>query len=279
MNEKHYTTNTIFPNFPKETLNHDANHSTSHVLLTSLSLSTSLYLSYLHWPLSHAFRAFFEGVVLCYRCGDQVGPDRWDNPAADDPVTYPTLASAIKPVDGCGNFYQTRDKSNFLAACPASSYCVKIVNLRNPLNRKQHQWTTLSNCDFVDQSENAFPQPQLNLECTKISWYDARNLGRILPGLKTGYSRQTKWPREMTLTRCLDYTVRWSNFDPLDPKIGVFLQSTEATPCGNVLEWKLTPENPHADNMFMAAMAMVLAWKIAEDSQSFVINTKLWHSL
>ncbi len=30
-------------------------------------------------------------------------------------------------------------------------------------------------------------------------------------------------------------TVRWSNFDRLDPKMGVFLQSTEATPCGHLL--------------------------------------------
>ncbi len=39
-------------------------------------------------------------------------------------------------------------------------------------------------------------------------------------------------------------TVRWSNFDRLDSKMEVFLQSTEAIPCGHVLEWELTPENP-----------------------------------
>ncbi len=64
-------------------------------------------------------------------------------------------------------------------------------------------------------------------------------------------------------------TVRWSNFDPLDPKMGVFLQSTQATPCGHVLKWKLNPENPPADTMFMAAMGMVRPWKIAEDFESF----------
>ncbi len=47
-------------------------------------------------------------------------------------------------------------------------------------------------------------------------------------------------------------TVRWSNFDRLDPKMGVFLQSTEATPCGHLLKGKLTPENPPADTIFMA---------------------------
>jgi hypothetical protein len=31
-------------------------------------------------------------------------------------------------------------------------------------------------------------------------------------------------------------TVRWSNFDRLDPKMGVFLQSTEAIPCGHVFK-------------------------------------------
>jgi hypothetical protein len=38
-------------------------------------------------------------------------------------------------------------------------------------------------------------------------------------------------------------TVRWSNFERRDPKTGVFLKSTEATPCGYFFEWKLTPEN------------------------------------
>jgi hypothetical protein len=31
-------------------------------------------------------------------------------------------------------------------------------------------------------------------------------------------------------------TVRWSNFDRRDPKMGVFLQRTEATPCGHILK-------------------------------------------
>ncbi len=74
-------------------------------------------------------------------------------------------------------------------------------------------------------------------------------------------------------------TVRLSNFDRQDPKIGVFLQSTEATPCGHILKWKHTPEKHPADTMFMAAMAMVRPWKIVEDFQSFVKNTKLWPSL
>jgi hypothetical protein len=74
------------------------------------------------------------------------------------------------------------------------------------------------------------------------------------------------------------YTVRWSNFDHRDRKMGVFLQSTEATPCGHLLELKLTPENPPADTMFMAAVAMVLPWKIVEDFQSLVKNMKLWPS-
>ncbi len=50
--------------------------------------------------------------------------------------------------------------------------------------------------------------------------------------------------------------------------MGVFLQSTEATPCGH-LKWKFTTEDPTAFTMFMAAMAMVLPWKIVEDFQSF----------
>ncbi len=32
------------------------------------------------------------------------------------------------------------------------------------------------------------------------------------------------------------HTVGWSNFDPLDPKMGVFLKSTEATTCGHLLK-------------------------------------------
>jgi hypothetical protein len=35
------------------------------------------------------------------------------------------------------------------------------------------------------------------------------------------------------------------------------------------------PKTPPVDTMFMAAMAMVLPGKIAEDFQSFVENTKL----
>jgi hypothetical protein len=57
--------------------------------------------------------------------------------------------------------------------------------------------------------------------------------------------------------------------------MGVFLQSTEATPADIFLNESLPPENPPADTMFMAAMAMVLSWKIVEDIQSFVKNTKL----
>jgi hypothetical protein len=38
---------------------------------------------------------------------------------------------------------------------------------------------------------------------------------------------------------------------------------------------KAYPRKPPSDTMFMAAMAMVLPWKIVEDSQSFVENTKL----
>jgi hypothetical protein len=63
-----------------------------------------------------------------------------------------------------------------------------------------------------------------------------------------------------------------SNFERWDQKTGVFLQSTEATPCGHLLKSKLTPENPTAETMFMAAIAMVLPWKIVEDYQSFVKN-------
>ncbi len=33
---------------------------------------------------------------------------------------------------------------------------------------------------------------------------------------------------------------------------------------------------PLSETMFMAAMAVVLPWKIVEDFQSFVKNTKLW---
>jgi hypothetical protein len=75
-----------------------------------------------------------------------------------------------------------------------------------------------------------------------------------------------------------EHTVRWSNFQRRDPKVGIFLKSTEATPWGYISKWKLTPENPPVDTMSMAAIAMVLLWKIAEDFQSFVKNTKLWAS-
>jgi hypothetical protein len=53
-------------------------------------------------------------------------------------------------------------------------------------------------------------------------------------------------------------TVNRSNFDPLDPKRGIFSKSKVATPCGHFFKRKLTPDNPPADIMFMAVMAMVL---------------------
>jgi hypothetical protein len=61
--------------------------------------------------------------------------------------------------------------------------------------------------------------------------------------------------------------------------MGVFLQNSEAIPYGHLFKWKLTPENPTGDTIFMAAMAMVLPWRIVEDFQSFVKSTKLWPSL
>jgi hypothetical protein len=38
-------------------------------------------------------------------------------------------------------------------------------------------------------------------------------------------------------------TIRWSNFKHRGPKVGVFLKSIQATPCGHYSKWKLTPEN------------------------------------
>ncbi len=64
--------------------------------------------------------------------------------------------------------------------------------------------------------------------------------------------------RRLFLWYMHESTFRWSNFDRRDPKIGVFLQSTEATPCGHLLKCKLTPENPPTDTMFVTAMTMVL---------------------
>jgi hypothetical protein len=73
--------------------------------------------------------------------------------------------------------------------------------------------------------------------------------------------------------------VRWPQFDHQDPKMGVFLKSKQASPCGHSLEWKLTPKTPSADTMFLAAMAMVHPWKIVEDLQVSYKSTKLWPSL
>jgi hypothetical protein len=83
---------------------------------------------------------------------------------------------------------------------------------------------------------------------------DARHQARHKGG-DTALARGKK-PDRVTPWR--QHTIRWSNFDRWDPKIGVFLQSTEATPCGHPLKGKLTPENPPVDTMFMVAMAMVL---------------------
>ncbi len=55
-----------------------------------------------------------------------------------------------------------------------------------------------------------------------------------------------------------NYIVRWSNFEFRDPKVGLFFDRTQATPCGHYSKWKLAPENPHVDIMSMAAMVTVL---------------------
>jgi hypothetical protein len=39
-----------------------------------------------------------------------------------------------------------------------------------------------------------------------------------------------------TAVQLCSITVWWSNFDPREQKMGVFLQSTEVTPCGNFLK-------------------------------------------
>jgi hypothetical protein len=43
-------------------------------------------------------------------------------------------------------------------------------------------------------------------------------------------------PPSPEVSPTIDYTVRWSSFDRRYPKMGVFLQSTEATPCGHHLK-------------------------------------------
>ncbi len=75
---------------------------------------------------------------------------------------------------------------------------------------------------------------------------------------------EKKWANESKWS-----TIRWSNLDRRDPKMGVFLPRTETTPCGHLLKWKLTPQKPPVDTIFMAAMAMFLLWKIVDDLQSF----------
>jgi hypothetical protein len=45
-------------------------------------------------------------------------------------------------------------------------------------------------------------------------------------------------------------TVRWSNFDRRDPKMGVFLGSTEATTCGHLLNESLPPKTPCGHHVY-----------------------------
>jgi hypothetical protein len=55
---------------------------------------------------------------------------------------------------------------------------------------------------------------------------------RLLPLYSSGIAARPGPPLLLALQR----TVRWSNFDRRDPKMGVFLQSAEATPCGHLLK-------------------------------------------
>jgi hypothetical protein len=67
-------------------------------------------------------------------------------------------------------------------------------------------------------------------------WSQSR--GRLVVWLGYMVDRNGRWTfaDELAGTSEQQHTVRWPNFDRLDPKMGVFLRGTEATPCGHVLK-------------------------------------------
>ncbi len=57
--------------------------------------------------------------------------------------------------------------------------------------------------------------------------------------------RTSRWPKLWYKTiPSHRLTVTWSYFDRRNTKMGVFLKSTETTPCRHLLKWKFTPRNP-----------------------------------
>jgi hypothetical protein len=85
-----------------------------------------------------------------------------------------------------------------------------------------------------------------------FGWYAAKkNIGAIS---KTIFKRSNSWSSKQAIhgsqakkkkKRDLSMIKVWGrrNFG-LDPKVGVFLKSTQSTPCGHYSKWKLTPKIP-----------------------------------
>jgi hypothetical protein len=76
---------------------------------------------------------------------------------------------------------------------------------------------------------------------------------------------------------CYRQGVRWSNFDIRNPKMGVFLRSTEATPCGgHHLRWKLTArKTPCGHHAHGHGSPVKNRWRLSKFCKK---NTKLWPS-
>jgi hypothetical protein len=67
------------------------------------------------------------------------------------------------------------------------------------------------------------------------------------------------------------------DFDYRDPKMGVFLQSEEATPCGHLLTWTLTPCGHHVHGH---GSPVKNRWRFSKFcKKKKKKNTKLWPSL
>ncbi len=75
----------------------------------------------------------------------------------------------------------------------------------------------------------------------RLGWWLLKSVPQLKLSWNVPMHVSVSW---LPLFGCTEHTLRWSNFDPRDPKMGVFLQSTEATPCGHLLKWKLTPCKP-----------------------------------
>ncbi len=98
------------------------------------------------------------------------------------------------------------------------------------------------------------------------------------PNVQTTQYSLTSLRKQFILISCQS-TVRWPNFDLWDPKIAVFLPSIEATPCGHLLKWKLTPQKPpcghRVHSRHCQGSPMKNRWRFSKQYKTLTLTLKI----